>query len=116
MLKYLFCIYIIVYLYYIKLKQETMKATVKVHARMSNEETFEFEVPQMVGSEKQIEFASDIFVNIISGLCDMVAGKMGNENVKAQYNMILAKLTSQTSAKFWIENRGLNFQNIYKSL
>jgi hypothetical protein len=93
-----------------------MKATVKINARMSNEETFEFEVPQMIGSEKQIEWAEKIYVDIITGLCNMVAGKMQIEKAKAQYDMILAKLSAQTSAKFWIDNRGLNFQAIYKSL
>jgi hypothetical protein len=41
---------------------------------------------------------------------------MDNEKVKAQYNMIVAKLSAQTSAKFWIDNNGNNFQTIYKSI
>jgi len=94
---------------------ETMKVTIKTNKGRSNEEVFTFDV-QFEGSEKQIEFACDIFATVISGLCDMVAGKMDNEKVKAQYDMIVAKLLTQTSAKFWIENRGLNFQAIYKSL
>ena len=93
-----------------------MKATIKINTASPMPETFEVEIPQMVGTEKQVEFASDIFVKIISGLCNMVAGKMGNEKVKAQYDMIVAKLSTQTSAKFWIDNNGNNFQVIFKSL
>jgi hypothetical protein len=93
-----------------------MKATIKINVGRSNDEVFEFETPNFEGSEKQIAFATDIFVDVISGLCNMVAGKMSNEKVKAQYDMIMSKLSSQTSAKFWIDNRGNNFQTIYKSL
>ena len=93
-----------------------MKATIKINTASLIPETFEVEIPQMVGTEKQVEFASDIFVKIISGLCNMVSGKMGNEKVKAQYDMIVAKLSAQTSAKFWIDNNGNNFQVIFKSL
>lgn len=92
-----------------------MKATVKTNTA-AVAESFEFEVPQMIGSEKQIEWAESIFIDVISGLCDMVSGKMHNANVKAQYDMILAKLSLQTSAKFWIDNRSSNFQTIYKML
>jgi len=104
------------YLYYVIKSKETMKATVKTNTASSAAESFEFEVPQMIGSEKQIEWAESIFVDVISGLCNMVSGKMQNANVKAQYDMILAKLSLQTSAKFWIDNRSLNFQTIYKML
>ena len=93
-----------------------MKATVKINVGMSNEEVFNFDVPEMTGSEKQIEWAQKIYVDVISGLCNMVVGKLTNEKVKAQYDMIISKLSGQTSAKFWIDNRGLNFQAIYKSI
>lgn len=88
-----------------------MKATVK-----TNGEVFTFEIPTFEGSEKQIDYATSIFNQTIAGLCNMCAGKMENENVKSQYETILAKLSAQTSAKFWIENKGLNFQTIYKSI
>ena len=93
-----------------------MKATVTTNTASANPEVFSFEVPEMIGSEKQIEGAENIFVNVVTGLCNMVSGKMDNEKVKAQYDMIIAKLSAQTSAKFWIYNRGLNFQAIYKSI
>jgi hypothetical protein len=93
-----------------------MKATVKTNHGKANEEVFTFDVPTFDGSEKQIEFATDIFVKVITGLCEMVTGKMDNEKVKAQYDMIIAKLSTQTSAKFWIDNNGDNFQNIFKSI
>jgi len=93
-----------------------MNATIKTNVGKSNEEVFCFEIPELEGSEKQINWASEIFVNVISGLCNMVSGKMDNEKVKAQYDMILSKLSEQKSAKFWIDNRGNNFQIIYKSL
>lgn len=93
-----------------------MEATVKINSGKSNEEVFSFEIPTFEGSEKQIEFAENIFVNVVSGLFNMVAGKMQNEKVKAQYDMILAKLSTQTSAKFWIDNNGNNFQIIFKSI
>lgn len=93
-----------------------MKATVTTNTASSTPEVFNFEVPEMVGSEKQIEWAENIFVNVVTGLCNMVSGKMQNEKVKAQYEMIIAKLANQTNAKFWIDNRGLNFQEIYKSI
>jgi hypothetical protein len=103
-------------LYQITIKHTTMKATVKTNSGKSNEEVFSFEIPTFEGSEKQIEFASNIFVEVMAGLCNMVTGKMDNEKVKAQYDMIIAKLSAQTSANFWIENKGENFQTIYKSI
>jgi hypothetical protein len=93
-----------------------MKTTITTNTASSTPEIFSLEIPEMTGSEKQIEWAQSIFVNVITGLCNMVSGKMQNANVKAQYDMILAKLSAQTIAKFWIDNRGLNFQSIYKSL
>ena len=93
-----------------------MKAIVKTNAGRSNEEIFSFEVPAFEGSEKQIALASSIYTQTITGLCNMVTGKMDNEKVKAQYDMIIAKLSAQTSAKFWIDNKGENFQTIFKSI
>jgi len=93
-----------------------MKATIKTNSGTSNEEIFVIEIPSFEGPEKQIEFATSIFVKTINGLCTMVSGKMGNEKVKAQYDMIIAKLSTAISAKFWIDNNGMNFQDIYKSL
>ena len=93
-----------------------MKATVKTNQGKANEEVFNFEVPTFEGSEKQVEWAEKIFVTVISGLCNMVAGKMDNEKIKDQYNMILTKLKTQTNAKFWIDNRNNNFQTIFKSI
>ena len=93
-----------------------MKATVKTNTASRYPETFTFDVPEMVGSEKQIAWAEIIFIDVISGLCSMVSGKTHNENIKSQYDMILSKLSTQTSAKFWIDNKGSNFQTIYKSL
>lgn len=93
-----------------------MKATIKTNVNTSREEMFEFDVPEMIGSEKQINWAENIFVDVISSLCGMAAGKMDNPSVKSQYDMILAKLQTVTDAKFWIENRSNNFQVIYKSL
>ena len=93
-----------------------MNATVKTNKGRSNEETFTFEIPAFEGSEKQIKYATDIYVDVISGLCNMVTGKLTNDKAKAQYDMIIAKLSAQTSAKFWIENKGCNFQIIYKEL
>jgi len=108
---------IVVHLHHQTIKKNTtMKTTVKTNLGKSNEEVFSFEIPTFEGSEKQIEFASSIFVEVISGLCNMVTGKMDNEKVKAQYDMIIAKLSAQTSAKFWIENKSENFQTIYKSI
>jgi hypothetical protein len=91
-------------------------ATIKTNKGRSNEESFTFDIPVFEGSEKQITWATNIFVDVMSSLCQMVTGKMDNENVKSQYDMILTKLQSQTSAKFWIDNRNENFQSIYKSL
>lgn len=96
------------------LTQNKMKATVKINSSKSNEEVFTFDVPEFDGSEKQISFATDIYVKVISGLCNMVAGKMHNEKVKAQYDMIIARLSAQASAKFWIDNKSCNFQDIFK--
>ena len=93
-----------------------MKATVKVNANKVNEEIFTIEVPEFEGSEKQIKWAEKIFVDVIASLCTMCAGKMDNPKVKDQYNMIISKLSAQTSAKFWIDNNRENFQTIYKSL
>ena len=93
-----------------------MKATVKTNTASSNPEIFEFDIPEMTGSEKQVEWANKIYIDIIAGLCNMVTGKMHNDNVKRQYDMIVAKLQTVKDAKFWIDNRNNNFQVIYKSL
>lgn len=93
-----------------------MKTTITFNKGKLNEEIFEIQIPEFEGSEKQIEWANQIFSEVVSGLCQMASGKMTNENVKSQYDMILAKLSSQKSAKFWIDNRSNNFQTIYKSL
>lgn len=42
-----------------------MKAIVKTNVGRSNEEVFTFEIPQFIGSEKQIEFATSIFTQTI---------------------------------------------------
>jgi hypothetical protein len=93
-----------------------MKATIKTNANTSREEIFTFDIPEMIGSEKQSSWAESIFVDVISSLCGMASGKMDNPSVKSQYDMILAKLQTVTDAKFWIENRSNNFKTIYKSL
>lgn len=93
-----------------------MTATIKVNASKINEEIFTIEVPKMEGSEKQIAWAEKIFVDVLRSLCEMCAGKMDNEKIKAQYDMIIEKLSTQTSAKFWIDNRCCTFSQIYKSL
>lgn len=93
-----------------------MIATIKTNAGKVNEEIFQIEMPNLEGSDKQIEAATCVFVDTVTGLCNMVSGKMGNDKVKAQYDMIIAKLSGQTSSKFWIENKGNNFQSIFKSI
>ena len=91
-------------------------ATVKFNTGRSNEEIFTFEVPTFEGSEKQISFASSIYVKVVSGLCAVATGKMDNEKVKAQYETIISKLSAQTSAKFWIDHNGEGFQEVFKSI
>lgn len=93
-----------------------MRTTIKTNVNTSREEIFEFDVPKMIGTQKQADWAIEIFVDMMTSLCGMCSGKMGNPKIKKQYDEILSLFQTQTDATFWIENRDGNFQSVARKL
>jgi hypothetical protein len=67
------------------------------------------------GSEKQIDWANDIKLTMISDIF-MLLSQPGYDAKENQIIMYCDKLNSITSAKFWIENKSLTAKEILKSL
>lgn len=70
--------------------------------------------PELIGSEKQIKWASDIRNRVIEQLTkygikwDIIANGNYPENLKSEVNRLF-----ETSAKKWIESRGTKLFRIY---
>ena len=93
-----------------------MKAKVILNKATSQERVVEFDVPEMSGTEKQVKWAVDIFVDTVCGLLNMVGERINEPEIRTKYEEYLNVLSSQTSASWWINHRGLTWGQIYKEI
>lgn len=93
-------------------KEETRKAAIELENKVAAEKSAEMELPELVGSPKQIAWANTLRITFI----DIMEKKMSK--VKLEYADMFQRfydmITSETSAKFFIDTRDENISELFR--
>lgn len=93
-------------------KEETRKAAIEFENKVAAEKSAEMELPELVGSPKQIAWANTLRIAFI----DIMEKKMSK--VKPEYADMFQRfydmITSETSAKFFIDTRDENISELFR--
>ena len=77
--------------------------------KMTAEITSRFELPELIGSEKQVRWASDIRIKMVGDLLGHTSGNKADE-------IIGSFLARTTQATWWIDHRDYNYVALAKAM